>query len=83
MPTFSEQALAQLNPLVDEAQERAKHTGGHWTLTGTEADVGTLHSRGHAAILRWSSPIDSYRRDVERIEAERGAVSPGRAVVAV
>ncbi len=71
---ISEQALAQLNPLVDEAQERAKHTGGQWTLTGTEPDVGTLHSRMHAAILRWSSPADSYRRDAERIESERGAV---------
>jgi hypothetical protein len=74
MSTISEQALAQLNPLVDEAQERAKHSGGHWTMTGTEADVGTLHSRMHAAILRWSSTADAYRRDVERIEAERAAV---------
>ncbi len=74
MTTISEQALEQLNPLVDEAQKRAKHTGGHWTLTGTEADVGTLHSRMHAAILRWSAPADSYRRDVEQIEALPGAI---------
>jgi uncharacterized protein (DUF2267 family) len=62
MQAISEQALTQLHPFVDEAQERAKHTEDHWALTGTEADVETLPSRMHAATLRWS-PARSYRRD--------------------